>query len=349
MPENSPTLIRWESHSADALTTQPTLAALWNEVNANGTRQVFLDAEAVACALKHFGKGDERLFVGRGGGQTQCMAILTKTGAMRWSTFQPSQLPLGTFLIAPSAGLATIADSLLRSLPGVALILSITQIDSRYVQRPPNTATLRLDDYIETGWIELTGSFDEYWAARSKNLRQNMRKQLNRLEAEGIRTEIRAIREPDQIAAAVGRYGELESAGWKAESGTAVHPRNSQGKFYSELLTSQASQGNALVYEYWLDGHLAASNLCMERDKSLVILKTTYNEAFGQFSPAFLLRQAQIQSAYQQGDINRLEFYGRKRDWHTRWTDHFREIYHATVYRNALIKRLAESRRASGK
>jgi CelD/BcsL family acetyltransferase involved in cellulose biosynthesis len=347
MSDNTPARIRWEAHPARALATNTTLHAQWNELNAACTGQVFLDAEAVVCALEHFGKGDEQLYIGGDGEHIQCMTVLTKTGAMRWSTFQPSQLPLGAFLITPNAPLDTTTESLIRSLPGMALVLSITQIDPLYVQRPADTTTLRLDDYIETGWIELRGTFEEYWAARGKNLRQNMRKQLNRLAAEGVKAEVRMIRQADQMEAAVGRYGDLESAGWKAESGTAIHSSNSQGLFYSKLLALHASKDNAVVFEYWLDGKLAASNLCLVREKSLVILKTTYDEAHSQLSPAFLLLQAEVQSAYESRGASRVEFYGRKRDWHTRWTEHFRWLYHATIYRNALIKRVAESKRAS--
>lgn len=340
-----PDRLTWTNHPARALGSEDALREAWNTLNASTTWQVFMDAEAIICALKHFGTGRERLYVGTEQGQVRCMAVLTRIDALRWSTFQPSQLPLGAFLIAPDAALDAVSASLLRKLPGVALALSITQVDPLYVPRPADTATLRLDDYIETGWIELSGTFDEYWAARGKNLRQNMRKQLNKLAAEGTLVEFRTLRGAGEMAAAVARYGELESAGWKAESGTALHPDNEQGRFYTELLSLEAARGRALVYEYWLDGALAASNLCLKHDKSLVVLKTTYDEKYTQLSPAFLLRLAQIQSAYESGEIERVEFYGRKHDWHTRWTDRFRTLYHATVYRQALIKRFAESRR----
>jgi CelD/BcsL family acetyltransferase involved in cellulose biosynthesis len=345
MAADMPDRLTWTHHSAKELTSNATLRDDWNQLNATTTRQVFMDAEAIGCALKHFGTGKERLFVGTAQGQVVCMAVLSRIDALRWSTFQPSQIPLGAFLIAPHVGLDTASAALLRALPATALLLSITQLDSLYVPRPADTATLRLDDYIETGWIELTGTFEEYWAGRGKNLRQNMRKQLNKLAAEGTAVEFRTISEASDMAAAVARYGEVESAGWKAESGTAIHPDNEQGRFYAELLTIEAAHGSALVHEYWLDGGLAASNLCLVHDKTLVVLKTTYDEKYTQLSPAFLLRLAQTQSAYETGDVDRIEFYGRKRDWHTRWTEKFRTVYHASAYRGSLIRKITESRR----
>ena len=80
-------------------------------------------------------------------------------------------------------------------------------------------------------------------------------------------------------------------------------------------------------------------------DKTLVVLKTTYDEKYTQLSPAFLLRLAQTQSAYETGEVDRIEFYGRKRDWHTRWTEKFRTLYHASSYRGSWIRKITESRR----
>lgn len=345
MAADMPDRLTWTHHPAHELASNAKLREDWNQLNASTTRQVFMDAEAIGCALKHFGTGKERLFVGTAQGQIVCMAVLSRIDALRWSTFQPSQIPLGAFLIAPHVGLDTASAALLRALPTTTLVLSITQLDPLYVPRPADTATLRLDDYIETGWIELTGTFEEYWAARSSSLRKNMRNQRNRLVSEGTSVALRTSVKAADMPAAVARYGKLESAGWKAESGTAVHPDNEQGRFYSELLSAEAARGSALVHEYWLDGGLAAANLCLLRDKTLVVLKTTYDEKYTQLSPAFLLRLAQIQSAYETGEIERIEFYGRKRDWHTRWTEAFRTIYHATAYRHGFIKRVSERNR----
>ena len=41
--------------------------------------------------------------------------------------------------------------------------------------------------------------------------------------------------------------------------------------------------------------------------------------------------------------IKRLEYYGSLMEWHTRWTDNRRTLYHLTTFRNGVVKRLAES------
>ena len=90
----------------------------------------------------------------------------------------------------------------------------------------------------------------------------------------------------------------------------------------------------------------------------MVILKTTYDESYKNLSPAFLMRQDQFrrlfednENAINQNAISRIEFYGKVMEWHTRWTENVRTLYHLTVYRWPLLrslhdrlKRMRESR-----
>jgi CelD/BcsL family acetyltransferase involved in cellulose biosynthesis len=226
-----------------------------------------------------------------------------------------------------------------------ALVISFTQMDPLVVARVTHHRVARGDDYIKTAWIEIAGDFDAYWAARGKNLRQNMRKQRNRLAADGTRVEMKVWRDGAEIAAALERYATLESRGWKAEQGTAIHVDNAQGRFYRALFDAAARRGEAIVYEYLIDGRTVALNLCVHRGSTLVILKTTYDETVKPMSPAFMLQEDQLKSIFESGEFRRVEYYGRVMEWHTRWTDLSRTLFHVTLYRWALVKMLAERRR----
>ena len=346
MPSQTPPgRFAWTFHPAAALTTDATCHEAWDQLNARSGAQPFLDARAVALALEVFGTGDERLAVARRGDETLAMMVLSRNDPFRWTSFQPSQLPLGAWLATPGTDLGPLTRSLLAALPGFALIVSLTQADPLALPRPADGPALRTDDYIDTGWVELAGSYEDYWSARGKNLRQNMRKQRNKLATDGITANLRTLTAAGDMAAAVARYGELESAGWKSGLGTAIHAGNDQGRFYTRLLEDAAGQGEAVVFEYWLDNSLAASNLCLRRDGTLIILKTTYDERHAQLSPAFLLLQAEIESFFTDGSVSRIEFFGRMKDWHTRWTECRRALYHITAYRSTWVRSVSELRR----
>ena len=80
----------------------------------------------------------------------------------------------------------------------------------------------------------------------------------------------------------------------------------------------------------------------------LVMLKTAYDEAMPKtLSPALLLHEAELQRMFADGEVRRVEFYGRVMDWHTRFTEHRRGLYHLTAYRWPAVKALALRRRAA--
>ncbi len=343
-----PKRLAWQATPAGALAGSADLAAAWDRLNALHENLPFMSAATLTCALEHFGRGDERLLVARVDERIVAMLVLVRVDRWRWRTFQPSQLPLGALVAEPGVALPALAHSLLRRCPGFALGLSLTEIDPWQMPREADTPAALHTDYIETGWIDIDGSFADYWAARGKNLRQNMRKQRTKLADEGIRIETRVLTDPADMDAAIARYGALESAGWKAAGGTAIAPDNAQGRFYRELFEHAAQRGEAVVYECTFDDRTVAMNLCLRRDATLVVLKTTYDESIRNCSPAFLLNQDAVESLFAEGRIRRLEYYGRLMEWHTKWTDNRRTLYHLSAYRWPVIRRLARWRRGAG-
>lgn len=336
--------LRWQNLPARALQADADLSSQWNRLNAGRGDLPFLCAEALRTALEEFGHGSERLLIARQDDTVAAMLLLVPEGRLRWRTFQPSQIPLGAWVAQPGLRIDDIARSLVRGPLGSCLAVSITQVDPLFAPREADTAASAHADYIDTGWVQLDGSYEQYWAARGKNLRQNMRKQRNKLAAEGTRTTMRVWTRPEDMAPALARYGALESAGWKAAQGTAIGADNDQGRFYRALFESAARRGEAVVYEYLFDERSVALNLCLRRGGVLVVLKTTYDESIKLFSPAFLLREEELQALFADGSTRRVEYYGRLMDWHTKLTENKRTLYHLTAYRWPLVKRLAALR-----
>ena len=86
-------------------------------------------------------------------------------------------------------------------------------------------------------------------------------------------------------------------------------------------------------------------NFGLVRGGTWVVLKTTYDESIPKaLSPASLLREEELQFIFGQGEIRRLEYYGRAMEWHTKLTDRQRTLYHLTGYRWPWLKALAARR-----
>jgi CelD/BcsL family acetyltransferase involved in cellulose biosynthesis len=340
--------IAWTLHPAAELDRY---AATWNALNAEAGALPFLDTKFLVPLLAAFGSGQERIAFATRGAACVAAAIVEPIGPGRWQTIQPSQLPLGAWISRKDEAIYPLQSALIRKLPGFVVELGLTQLDPDFVRRPADGPQLSTLDYIDTAWVDVAGDFDTYWNARGKNLRSNARKQRNKLEADGVTVAFDVLSSADDVAAAIAEYGRLETASWKAGTGTAVSPDNAQGRFYREMMEAFCASGRGEIWRYRFDDVVVAMDLCIAAGRKLVILKTAFDSSQKTISPASLLHQDAFRRVFEQGHFDRIEFYGRVMEWHTRWTEQKRVLFHATAYRwslvgqsLALLRRLRASR-----
>ena len=333
--------MNWTVHPISRLAE---FSGQWDSLARSLPGTPFLESAFLQPAIDAFGNSELRLCLKQANGQLRAAAIMQPTRKGMWQTFQPSQLPLGAWVSGDDVELESACAELLPLLPGLNLGLGITQLDSRFHARPVDGANLRTQDYIHTSWVDIEGSFEAYWDSRGKNLRQNTRKQRNKLQAEGTKTRIECATAAQDVAKAIDDYGKLESAGWKTADGTAIHPDNAQGRFYTQMLENFCRLGCGRIYRYWFGEKLVSMDLCIHDDAAIVILKTTYDESYKAVSPSTLMRQDEFQLLFEEQKFQRIEFYGKVMEWHTRWTEHARPLYHLNAYRHALVLRLLDVR-----
>lgn len=126
--------------------------------------------------------------------------------------------------------------------------------------------------------------------------------------------------------------------GWKAQEGTAVGAENAQGRFYRQVLEALSLTHSTRIYRYWFGNSVVAMDLCVESADTLVILKTAYDESLKAVSPAVLMRHSYFETIFGEGKLKRIEFFGRVMEWHLRWTEDVRMLYHVNCYRWPWLK-----------
>ena len=317
------------------------IAERWAALHAALAASPLLAPDFVGPLLDQFGSGDEWLACCDHEGRTVAMALVTPRGRFGWGTFQPAQAPIGLWLQDPAFAPERLLAALLPRLPGVALVFGLTQCDPALLARPLDGPRLRTLDYIDTAKITLEGGFQAYWEQRGKNLRNNLKKQRARLERDGVAVRLQVSRAEHEVAEAVASYGRLEGAGWKAGAGTAVSEDNAQGRYYRALLEGLCRRGAGSMYRYWFGEQLVAMDLCIEDREQIIVLKTTYDETVpASLSPTLLMREQAVEILFNEKPHGRIEFYGKVMEWHTRWTDEVRTLYHINFYRWAALARL---------
>ena len=311
--------------------------ASWDGLNERGPNSPALHSDFYQALLGEFRSGADNIAVLGAIDAPEAMAILGHSKFGSWNTYQPAQAPLGAWLNASERPLQEILDSLARSLPGIVAKLGLTQLDPDIYPRPAGSRKLSDLDYIPTARITLTGDFETYWSGRGKNLRHNIKRLRNKLAKENISTKLEVITTYDEVAHAVKAYGQLESSGWKAQGGTAIAGDNAQGRFYTNMLSAYATRGHCRIFRLFFNGELVASDFCIDQGNTIIILKTTYSEHHAGNSPAMLMRHAALPDLFSNPQLHRLEFYGRVMDWHTKWSDEIRTLYHANLVRFPFI------------
>ncbi len=319
-------------------------AAMWDVLNVSGSNSPLLSSHFLIASLQAFKSGEEKLAIWGDPAQPDAMCILVQRGKLVWNTFQPAQAPIGFWLMRPGINLEDGLTDLLHALPGLSLAVGITQQDPLLVPRPSNSARMLTFNYIDTMHIELNVDYGSYWQARGKNLRQNMRTAHNRLAKKGLAYRITRIADPGKISSYVENFARMESSGWKAKEGTAVQFDSTQGKFYVNLLQSFCLLGSGCIYSLTFDDVIVAMDLCIHQGGAVIVLKTTYDENYKEYSPAMLLHQELLRILTQSGDFQRLEFYGRAREWQLRLTGETRTMYHVNLYRWEWLRRGMQNR-----
>ena len=114
------------------------------------------------------------------------------------------------------------------------------------------------------------------------------------------------------------------------------------------MLLNFCSQGEGLIYQFLMDGKPIASDLCLQRHGMLILLKTAYDEQYKKQSPSYLMREEILKRLFFRKKVNVLEFYGRAREWHTKWTDEMRTMFHINFYGHAVIEKGRNALKSGG-
>jgi CelD/BcsL family acetyltransferase involved in cellulose biosynthesis len=172
--------------------------------------------------------------------------------------------------------------------------------------------------------LELPGSLDELLAGRSRNLRSQVGRRRRRLEKEGdLVFRVVGGGETETLEGDLDAFFELEGAGWKGKSGTAIAADPALLDLYRGFAAAAAAEGSLRVYLLELNGRLLAADYGCVFNGCGYLVKTAFDEEMGRFAPGLVLRAAVLESSIDEG-LRRYDFLGGPDDYKLRWTDALR-------------------------
>ena len=333
----------WTIHNARAAFRDqaPAFDALNTELC---NRHPLLDSRFVGALVEHFAGDDAVLAVAGAATAPAGMALLRKRSAGVWQTFLPSQAQIAPVLLRPDAPVLSLPGAL----PGPCIAIEWLCQDPDYSNLVPEPAlpAAEVTPHATTMNISLAGGFEAYWGDRGRKLRSNVGRYGRRAESDGVAVRCDVIDAPEDLVGALERYGELESAGWKGQQGTAISATNDQGRFYADVLATFSAAGQARCYELWFDDRLVASRLAIHTEDMLVMLKTTYDETASRYAPGRLLLHAVLEREFAARRSGSIEFYTDATADQLSWATDTRAICHVTQFGSTAARIAVQQSRA---
>ncbi len=334
--------MNWTLYPANRL--QAEHEGVWQAVNEFCcASHPLLDKKFVVPLVEVFGHDREQLAILHDGGRAIGAALLERKKAGTWELFLPEQAPIGP-LILNADNVEERLSNLSSTLPGQVLLLSLPKQDPAYFALDGLDCSEQLK-YGTTIKIDVRGTFADYWKARHKNIRRNVKRLYAKLEQLHITPTLLQRDAKHDMAEAVVEHGMLETSGWKHRTGTAVSADNRQGAFYVDVLENFAAHNGARVYQLVIGEKVVASQLGIVQNGMLVLLKTAYDESLSAFAPGRILDHMMIRHIFEQGDIRTIEYYTSASKEDCKWCTDQREIYHVNYFQSHMVRRLASTSR----
>lgn len=338
------------AHDFDAVATR------WASLNAafNGNHPL-LDPQFIGPLVHYFGAAIrpellKLVFVHEG--DRPVAALMAECVAPTvWQLFSPEQAPVAPAVfdqhwffrqgpdchgVSPSEFMGSLASSAL----GNASVLRLAAQDPLVSPWPTVAPTGAFEQrfQLRTAAIDARGDFETYWAGRSKGLRKEMRRRLEKLGADQGSPHMRVVNDPDGIDRAVDEFARIEQAGWKGIAGTAVRPGGRQHAFYRKVMENFAADGGAAVYRLFLGERVVASQMTLQQSGMTVILKTTFDEQFRKHGVGRVADYLAYQLMFKDPATHSIEWYTNASADDLRWATSERTIVNVLWYSSKIAR-----------
>jgi len=196
---------------------------------------------------------------------------------------------------------------------------------------PRSQQTLR----THSAWLDCSGGIDQALRTVSKSFRTNLGRLARRANAQG-ELAYRVVSAPEELDAAFEAFLEVESSGWKRDSGTAIAQDDRLVAFYRRLVREFGARGACRIHLLTLDGQPVAAQFGLLSDRQLNLLKIGFSQAHAPLAPGNLIMLRTIEQVCADPDVDRLSFVTDPL-WSQAWRPHRTPVDHVTVYPATLV------------
>jgi CelD/BcsL family acetyltransferase involved in cellulose biosynthesis len=171
-------------------------------------------------------------------------------------------------------------------------------------------------------FISLPDTIEALHARLDAKFKSNLRRRQKKLFERGP-VIIERFEGGPRLAERLEEMFAVEASGWKGRGGTAIVQDAATRGFYADLSREASYRGWLSLYLMRLCGRLIAFQLGITHENRYLLLKTGYDERFGDCSPGQLLTSHVVEDCIHR-KLSELDFLGPDMEWKREWTDQVR-------------------------
>lgn len=192
-----------------------------------------------------------------------------------------------------------------------------------------------------SAWLDCGQTMDHALKAVSKSFRQNLNRLTRRAQSMGT-LDYRIVTQPGELDEALDQFLNVESSGWKKESGTAIALDDTLVGFYRRLVKEFGPRGTCRINLLTLDGVVIAAQFGLVSNRQLNLLKIGYSQEHSHIAPGHLIMRHTIEQVCADPSLDRLCFVTHP-PWSHLWKPHLSSVDYVTLFPQTLAGRLAYS------
>lgn len=185
-----------------------------------------------------------------------------------------------------------------------------------------------LDGY--GSFVNIAGTFDDYKARLGSKYTRNLRRLERKFFAlPGAR--ISFLTGDSLTEQELSCFMQVEALSWKCAKGSALCQCDSLESFYKALASRLAGLGWLEWHFLEAEGKTIAAHLAIRVNRSLIVLKICYDEAYASYSPGTILFEKMIERVFMLGEVdevNLLTDYA----WNQNWQVEKRAYYNLYLF-----------------
>jgi hypothetical protein len=179
-------------------------------------------------------------------------------------------------------------------------------------------------------FIDTKKPFNQYHNKLSKKFKGNLRNAMNRINKNGG-YEVYCFNGSDVDEMRINSFMDIEGSGWKNKIGTSINSIYNIKQFYLAMIDGMKNNGWMELYFLKHNNIYITSLIAVRMGNTLSILKIGYLEEYGKYSPSHLLLQNIIEKAFNENEIDEINFVSNA-EWIYTWETTEHNYYNQWIY-----------------